>query len=72
MPKTRPPYPPEFRRRLLDLVRAGRTPESLSKEFKVSAQSIPTPARAGTVPASNSRTPCLLLAGSRRGARSVT
>jgi transposase len=40
MPKSHPPYPAEFRRRLLDLVRAGRTPESLSKEFKVSAQSI--------------------------------
>jgi transposase len=40
MPKTRPPYPDEFRRRLMDLVRAGRTPESLSKEFHVSAQSI--------------------------------
>ena len=46
MPKTRPPYPPEFRRRLLDLVRAGRTPESLSKEFKVSARSIRTSASA--------------------------
>src|SRR5438552_8323205 len=40
MPKSRPPYPAEFRRRLLDLVRAGRTPESLSREFHVSAQSI--------------------------------
>src|SRR5206468_11459976 len=40
MPKSRPPYPPEFRRRILDLVRSGRTPESLSKEFHVSAQSI--------------------------------
>ena len=40
MPKSHPPYAADFRRRLLDLVRAGRTPESLSKEFKVSAQSI--------------------------------
>jgi transposase len=40
MPKPHAPYAPEFRRRLLDLVRTGRTPESLSKEFKVSAQSI--------------------------------
>jgi transposase len=40
MPKAHPPYSAEFRRRILDLVRAGRTPESLSKEFKVSAQSI--------------------------------
>ena len=40
MPKPHAPYSAEFRRRLLDLVRAGRTPESLSREFHVSAQSI--------------------------------
>ena len=40
MPKSHRPYAAEFRRRLVDLVRAGRTPENLSKEFKVSAQSI--------------------------------
>lgn len=40
MPKPHVPYPAEFRRRLMDLVRAGRTPESLAREFKVSAQSI--------------------------------
>ena len=26
MPKTRPPYSPEFRRQMVDLVRAGRDP----------------------------------------------
>jgi transposase len=40
MPKTRPPYPPEFRRRLVELVQAGRSPEELSREFEPSAQSI--------------------------------
>ena len=40
MPKSHPPYPPEFRRRMLDLIRAGRNPESLSREFTVSAQAI--------------------------------
>ena len=31
MPKKhRAPYPPEFKRRLVELVRAGRTPESLA------------------------------------------
>jgi transposase len=40
MPKPKPPYPPAFRQRMLDLVRSGRTPESLSREFKVAAQSI--------------------------------
>ena len=40
MPKTRRPYPPEFREQMVALVRAGRTPEELSREFEPSAQSI--------------------------------
>jgi len=40
MPKSRPPYAPEFRRRMVDLVRAGREPEELAKEFEPSAQAI--------------------------------
>jgi len=40
MPKTRPPYPPEFRCRLVELVRSGRKPEELAREFEPSAQSI--------------------------------
>ncbi len=36
----RAPYPHEFRRQLVELVRAGRTPEELSREFEPSAQSI--------------------------------
>ncbi len=35
-----PPYPPEFRQQMVDLVRAGRTPEELSREFEPTAQSI--------------------------------
>jgi transposase-like protein len=31
-------YPPEFRRQMVELVRAGRTPEELAKEFQPSAQ----------------------------------
>jgi len=42
MPKSRPPYPPEFRRQMVELVRAGRTPEELSREFEPTAQSIRT------------------------------
>lgn len=38
--KTRPAYPPEFRRRLIELVHSGRTPEALAREFEPSAQSI--------------------------------
>jgi len=37
---TRPSYPPEFRRRMTELVRSGRTPEALSREFEPTAQSI--------------------------------
>jgi len=40
MPKPRPAYPPEFRRQLIELVRAGRTPEQLAQEFEPSAQTI--------------------------------
>ena len=40
MPKTRPPYSPEFRRQMVDLVRAGRSPEDLAREFEPTAQSI--------------------------------
>jgi transposase len=40
MPKYRPPYPPEFRQQMIELVRAGRTPEELSREFEPSAQAI--------------------------------
>ena len=40
MPKSRPPYSPEFRRQMIDLVRAGRDPEELAREFEPTSQSI--------------------------------
>ena len=40
MPRTRPPYPPEFRKQMIELVRIGRTPEELGREFEPSAQTI--------------------------------
>jgi transposase len=40
MGKTRPPYTPEFRHRMVELVHAGRSPEKLAKEFEPTAQSI--------------------------------
>ena len=40
MKKKRPPYSPEFRQKIVDLVRAGRTPEELAKEFEPHIQSI--------------------------------
>ena len=40
MPRTRPPYGPEFRHQLIELVRSGRTPEELSREYEPTAQTI--------------------------------
>ena len=40
MPRTHRPYSAEFRRRMVDLVRAGRTPESLGQEFEPTSQAI--------------------------------
>ncbi|MBA2673405.1 MAG: transposase [Ramlibacter sp.] len=40
MPKSKPPYPAEFRQQIIELARAGRTPAELSREFGPSAQSI--------------------------------
>ena len=40
MPKTKPPYASEFKRRLIEMVRAGRTPEELATKFEPTAQSI--------------------------------
>jgi len=40
MPRSRPPYPSEFRKQLVELVRVGRNPEELAREFEPSAQSI--------------------------------
>ena len=40
MGKTRRAYPPEFRHQMVDLVRAGGSPEELAREFEPTAQSI--------------------------------
>jgi len=40
MPRTHKAYPEEFKRKLIGLVREGRTPEELGREFEPSAQSI--------------------------------
>ncbi len=36
----RPTYPPEFRRRLVELVRSGRSVNEVAREFQVARQSI--------------------------------
>ena len=40
MPKSRPPYPEEFRQQILELVRVGRSPDELAQEFEPTAQTI--------------------------------
>lgn len=34
MPRTRPPYPQEFRERIVELARAGRSASELAQEFE--------------------------------------
>ena len=40
MPRSYKRYPKEFRRKLVELVREGRKPEELSRQFEPTAQSI--------------------------------
>ncbi|WP_429446978.1 transposase [Paraburkholderia sp. 40] len=40
MGKHRTPYPAEFRAQIVELVKAGRRPEELEKEFEPTAQTI--------------------------------
>ena len=40
MPKTRAPYPAEFRQQIIELAQAGRHPVELSREFGPTSQTI--------------------------------
>ena len=40
MPKSKPPYAPEFRARIIELARSGRSLRSLADEFHITDQSI--------------------------------
>lgn len=40
MPRTKPEYPPEYRKRVVELARAGRTPASLAREFGIAPKSV--------------------------------
>jgi transposase len=40
MPKSHRPYAPEYRQRIIELVRKGRTPEEVARQFEPSAQAI--------------------------------
>ncbi len=42
MPKSRAPYPAEFRQQIVALAEAGRTPQELAQEFEPSEQTIRT------------------------------
>lgn len=42
MGRNRRPYAPEFRREIVELLRLGRSPGSLAREFEPTAQSIRT------------------------------
>ena len=40
VPRTRPAYPPEFRREAIELLRQGRSPRELSESLGVSEQTL--------------------------------
>ena len=40
MARTHPPYAPEYRRRIIELARAGRSIDALAREFEPSANAI--------------------------------
>jgi transposase len=40
VPKTRPAYPPEFRREAVQMLRAGRAPRELAESLGVSQQTL--------------------------------
>ncbi len=40
MPKSHKAYPPEFKQRIVEMVRAGRSPDELAEKFEPTAQSI--------------------------------
>ena len=54
--KTRPPYPAEYRARIMELARAGRNPEELAKEFEPTGQTIRNWLRRMTATAGGDRT----------------
>ncbi|PAM85714.1 hypothetical protein IPC1103_29010 [Pseudomonas aeruginosa] len=40
MPRSKLPYPAEFRQQIIELARVGRTPQELSQQFGCTAQTI--------------------------------
>ena len=51
MPRTRPPYPPAFRREAVELIRSGRPLKQVAAELGVSEQTLCNWRRQGDVDA---------------------
>jgi transposase len=51
MPRTRPPYPPEFRRQAVELLRSGTPLKQVAVELGVSEQTLRTWRRQGDIDA---------------------
>jgi transposase len=51
MPRTRPPYPPEFRRQAVELIRSGTPLKQVAEELGVSEQTLRNWRRQGDVDA---------------------
>ena len=49
MPRTRPPYPPEFRRQAIELVRSGVPIRQVAEELGVSQQTLRNWVRQGDI-----------------------
>src|SRR6187200_781073 len=51
MPRTRPPYPPEFRRQAIELIRSGTPLKQVAEELGVSEQTLRNWRRQGDIDA---------------------
>lgn len=51
MPRTRPPYPPEFRRQAVELIRSGTPLKQVAEELGVSEQTLRNWRRQGAIDA---------------------
>jgi transposase-like protein len=56
MRRYKPPYPPQFRAMVVELVRAGRTLSSLTKEFGVTDMTIRSWVKQADLDSGNART----------------
>ncbi len=72
MGRNRRPYAPEFRREIVELLRLGRSPGSLAREFEPTAQSIRTLGQASrSAPFEATEIECRLRAADSTGQRNT-